>query len=392
MIRQEITLQLPPARLQDNGDILARAFPLMLAGTPEAWQINVEDIYIAPSTGVVEVQMSGPGVAAERRHTIGAVQTALPQAWASQMAPLHITLSNLNPDSMVHVVIVLNVVETLGGRGNAYGGGVRFQGAYPLGTDGSATTDAGAGTAGTTVRMADGHWFHAFLTVDAHYTLRNIRDITGQVRVLAPTGTGTIPTGGTIVAIIVKKGGVTLEASTTTLDIPNWLDPSAPGGGAVEIGNIAAGTILEAMLASDSVTTGKIKDGNVTPAKLSIPVNLDARHVGLTTNLGTGATLGTITYTALAAGTYQLFAIATIGGQATGSDCLGWSVIVVGGNDLTSNYVRWNTSQESIPVMGATSVSHGGGDLVISCRFDRDSGGTFTSRFGQLLTALVRTA
>lgn len=268
MITQEITLHLPPADLAADGTILARQYPLTIAGSPEAWRVDVQDIYIAPSTGMVEVRMSGAGVSAERRHTLGAAQTALPQATATQMQPLTITLSNLNPDADVHVVIVLDVVETLGGRpGSTHGGPVRFRGAYPLGTDGEglptgsdlvsqvARTIALAWTQGDDIAQADGHWFRAFLVRNAPFTERSIRDVTGQVRVLSATGTGSIDTGGTsTVTIIVKRDGTTVEASTGTIDFSSLFTVAAPGGGVASVDGFTAGAIIPADLAYPTPT------------------------------------------------------------------------------------------------------------------------------------------
>lgn len=278
MRKSELTILLPPATLDDGGNITSRIYPLTITGTVYTPMVYVDDVHISPGNGVVDVAMTGEGLY-NRQHTIGVSSTALPQAVATEMHPLEIRLLNLNPDSAVHVTVLLSSVEARSsGPPVSFGGAVRFRGMLPLGTDGERPANMGD-RAGDKSVMADGPLWGAVLTVNDTFAVRNIRDITSQIRVLSPTGTGKIPvTGGSRRVIIVKKDGVTLEVEAESLDFRNIFDVAVTSGGNVQILGLLAdavagsviqnGTIVGAKLADESVDTRVLADASVTPAKL----------------------------------------------------------------------------------------------------------------------------
>lgn len=278
MRRSELTILLPPAELKSNGEIVSRVYPLTITGTVHTPYVIVEDIHISPGNGVLDIRMTGEGVF-DRRHTIGVSNTALPQAAATEMQPLEIRLLNLNPDAAVYVVLVISTVEAVGsGPPVTFGGAVRFRGTLPLGTDGKPPTDMND-RAGNKSVIADGPLWSAVLTVNDTFEVRNIRDITSQVRVLAPTGSGRIPvTGGGRRVIIVKKDGVTMEVEADTLDFRNIFELDLPSSGTVSILGLLAesiagdviqnGAIKSVHIEPGAIITNRLADNAVTPAKL----------------------------------------------------------------------------------------------------------------------------
>lgn len=271
MIRTELTVQLPAAHLKSDGTIISRSYPLQIITKTGAVRVSVDDIYISPASGVVEAQISGSGVYA-RRHTIGAQQTALPQASADEMSPLFISMANLNPDSSVQVVIVLTVTEWASrGPGDYYGGSVRFQGLQPLGTNGKLETmEQLADVRGNRGVRADGAYWEATLTTNGPLLVRSIRDITGQTRILAASGTGAIPTsGGSTRVIIIKKDGVVLEAQAASLDFKEIFEMSTDGQGNAKVLGLALNSIVSGLIADGAVTGTKIATGAVDGDKLA---------------------------------------------------------------------------------------------------------------------------
>lgn len=278
MRRAELTVLLPPAEQLTNGDIICRTYPLVITGTVHTPMVYVEDIYISPGNGVLDVKMTGEGVY-ERRHTIGVTSSSLPQAAATEMQPLEIRLMNLNTDASVYVVLVLSSVEfRSSGAPVTFGGAVRFRGKYPLGTSGVREENYDNRDNNKSV-IADGPLWKAVLTTNSIVEIRNIRDITSMVRVLSATGTGAINvTGGSRRMIIVKKDGVTLEVEAESLDFRNIFELDLPTSGNVRILGLVAeavataaiknGAITEVKLANNSVATTKVKDGAITPLKL----------------------------------------------------------------------------------------------------------------------------
>lgn len=271
MIQEELTIRLPPAVDNGDGTFACRTYPLTVYARQGWRQVQLTGVDIVPNVGIVEVWANDPGGQA-RRHASQGGTTAIPQVTADELRPLSVTLVNLNTESVVDVVVRFAGYPLFQGSGGAYGI-ARFAGAYPFGTDGATETALTRADAdGSTVVQAEGAAINAFLTTDGPFTERNIRQITGQVRILSPTGTGTIPTsGGSTRVIIVKRDGVTLEAEAATLDLLSTMfDMSVSPVGEVNIDDFADDAIAARHIAPGAINdAGMIADGLITFAKLA---------------------------------------------------------------------------------------------------------------------------
>lgn len=262
MRQGELTIQLPPATMDTTGAIVARSYPLVIGCLPGSDGVRLDAVSIASLAGIIEVGVADH--AGQARRQVVERSTAIPQAMADPFRPLSLTLTNLNPESAVQVSVQLAVLGPVGG----IGGPARFAGGLPFGTNGRAETSY-ADTSGTASVTARGAGFVATLVTNGPVIHRSIRDITGQVRILSGSGTGTIPTSGSDTrVIIVKKDGVTLEASTDTLDLLSTVfNIDMPTIGTVRILGIAANSINTPELAPGAVDNAAIKAGAVTRDK-----------------------------------------------------------------------------------------------------------------------------
>lgn len=438
MRQAEITIMLPPATETTAGDIEARTYPLAIQATGSTDMVRLDGVSIVPSSGVAEVWVSGGGGVSRRQ--IVERETMIPQAAGSPFRPLDIALVNLNPDAAVQLVVTLSIFD----RQSGYGGGARFQGANPFGTDGVREPNY-SDQAGTQVVQCQGSGFVAWMVTNAATVTRTIREITGRTRILSPTGTGTIPVGGdVIVSFIVKKDGVILEANADTLDIVSGVfsvdvptagtarllslaadaiatamiqngavtEPKLGAGAvtsskiaadavgashiaadAIDAGHIDAGAVGTSELANTSVTTAKLADGAVTPAKLANP----APHMWaspVSSGLASG-TMASATLISLPAGTYQLFAMMALGGQGSGG-------LVDGDIELNRpGMARWSWDRvryehgvdtSHVVMAFTTGYVHGGGHMAFSGSFAHVAGSTFDSTNGYLMAQAWRTA
>lgn len=262
MRQGELTIQLPPATMDTTGAIVARSYPLVIGCLPGSDGVRLDAVSIASLAGIIEVGVADH--AGQARRQVVERSTAIPQAMADPFRPLQLTLTNMNPESAVQVSVQVSVLGPAGG----IGGPARFAGGQPFGTSGAAESDY-SDTSGTASVTARGAGFVATLVTNGPVIQRNIRDITGQVRVLSGTGTGKIQTSGSDRhVIIVKKDGVVLESSTDTLDLLSTVfNIDMPTAGTVRILGIAANSIDTPELAPGAVDNAAIKAGAVTRDK-----------------------------------------------------------------------------------------------------------------------------
>lgn len=279
MIQEELTIRLPPAIANGDGTFSCRTYPLTVYARQGWRQVQLTGVDIVPNVGIVEVWANDPGGQA-RRHASQGGSTAIPQVQADELRPLSVTLVNLNSESAVDVVVRFAGFPLFQGYGGAYGT-ARFIGAYPLGTNGNAETPATiADTDGSTIVRAEGACLNAILTTDGPFTARSILQTTGQVRVLSPTGTGSIPTsGGPVRTVIIKKDGVVLEASADTLNLLSTMFSMtlSPAGqvnitdfaaDAIESVHIAAGAVDSVAIDNDAVINQHISAGAIDDAAM----------------------------------------------------------------------------------------------------------------------------
>lgn len=270
MIQEELTIRLPPALDNGDGTFRCRTFPLTVYARPGWRQVQLAGVDIVPNVGIVEVWATDFG-GQSRRHASQGGTTAIPQTAADELRPLTVTLVNLNHESAVDVVVRFASFPLFQGFGGS-NGAARFTGPFPFGTNGDAETLATiVDTNGNTIRQADGVSLSAFLTVDGPFELRNIRQVTGQVRILSPTGTGSIPTsGGPTRTVIIKKDGVVLEASADTINmLSTMFDLTVAPTGQVNIVDFAAGAIEADHLSLGAVDSLAIDNGAVQAQHIS---------------------------------------------------------------------------------------------------------------------------
>lgn len=377
MRQAELTVMLPPAQADTIGNIVARTYPITISPKGGTDLIRLDGVSIAPVAGIAEVWVNGAG---SNRRQVVERKTAIPQATGSPFRPMQLTLVNLNTEASVQLVIELTVAGPVAGLGGA----ARFIGPNPEGTDGQAETLDD--TAGDQYVACQGPGFDAWMTTNGPTVTRTIRDIIGRTRVLAPTGTGTIPTGeGSTVTIVLKKDGVVLEASMDTLDIDSdAFSMDAP----------TSGTIRLLGLSADAVGTAAIQDAAITAAKLALSPNIDPRVAGITALLNTGVTLGSVQWAGLAAGTYTVVGLASVGAEGSGGLVdVDIALTITGTANWAWDRVRYESGVDSSHlVIGVGTYVHAGGNFDMSCQANYVSGATFFSKNGYLLGIIQRTA
>ena len=422
MIAEEFVLRLKPAVDLGNGTYTCRTYPLVIYARQGWREVRLQGVEIIPNVGILETWVQDTAGTDPRRHATVSGQTAVPQASADEMRPLSLTLVNLNPDAAVDVVI--RVAGFGAGPGMPSGDSfARFQGAYPFGTDGAIETPATlADIDATDIATAQGSSFTAFLVTDGALTTRTIREITGQVRVLAPTGTGNLPVPGapSTMTIIVKQDGVTLEASADTLNLlstmfaltntpsgtvnvtgfaANAITSAAIAAGAIaSAGQLATGVVTAGKLADGAVdTTGRIADGIVTFGKLAAAaVGNSASQVAVgnhthstpgivtgsdakgytSTSVGTSlTTINSCSVTLLTGVVYDVIAVAIMQGNASTSGFLD-SYVRIGATGSNVLGMRAGTPSGERPIAAfASSVITGTGAAVtVSARAQGTAG------------------
>lgn len=423
MIAEEFVLRLKPAVDLGNGTYTCRTYPLVIYARQGWREVRLQGVEIIPNTGILETWVQDTAGTDPRRHATVSGQTAVPQASADEMRPLSLTLVNLNPDAAVDVVI--RVAGFGAGPGMPSGDSfARFQGAYPFGTDGAIETPATlADIDGTDVATAQGSSFTAFLVTDGALTTRTIREITGQVRVLAPTGTGNLPVPGVpaTMTIIVKQDGITLEATADTLNLlstmfsltntpagtvnvtgfaANAITSAAIAAGAIaSAGQLATGVVTAGKLADGAVdTTGRIADGIVTFGKLAaaavgngasqvavgnhthstpgIVASSDVKAYSPATSVGTSlTTINSCNITLLNGVVYDVIAVAIMQGNASTSGDID-SYVRIGSTGTNVLGMRTGTAGGERPLAAfASSVITGTGAAVsVSARAQGTAG------------------
>ena len=423
MIAEDLVLRLPPSLDNLNGTYTMRTYPLVIYARQGWDRVSLQGVDIVPNVGICEVWVSdAPGVEPRRHATTAATgATAVPQSAADPFRPLALTFVNLNPDAYVDVVIRLAGFGAVAGLGSGYGY-ARFQGAAPFGTDGAPETPATlANTSGQTVATAQGAAFTAFLTTDAAVTLRTIREITGQVRILSPTGTGTITTStGGKMTLIIKQDGVVFEANADTLNLlssmftltthpsqevnitgfaANAVTAAAIAAGAINSATqLGTGVVTAGKLADGAVdTTGRLANGIVTFGKLAaaaigngasqvavgnhthstpgIVADSDAKGY-TTTNVGTSlTTINSCSVTLLNAVVYDVFAVAIMQGSAPSGGFID-SYVRIGASGTSVLGMRTGTVSGERPLAAFTSsvVTGTGASVTCSARAQSTTG------------------
>lgn len=421
MIAEDLVLRLPPSLDNLNGTYTMRTYPLVIYARQGWDRVSLQGVEIVPNVGICEVWVSdAPGVE-PRRHATATGSTAVPQAAADPFRPLMLTFVNLNPDAYVDIVVRLAGFGSVSGLGSGYGY-ARFQGPYPFGTSGAAETPATlTNVSGQTVATAQGAAFTAYLTTDAAVTSRTIREITGQVRILSPSGTGTIETsGGGVMTIIVKQDGVVLEANANTLNLlssmfsitnhpsqeinitgfaANAITSAAIAAGAISSDSqLGTGVVTAGKLADGAVdTTGRLANGIVTFGKLaaaaigngasqvaignhthSTPgIVADSDAKGYTsTSVGTGlTTINSCSITLLNGVVYDVFAVAIMQGNSSSSGFLD-SYVRIGASGTNVLGMRTGTvgGERPLAAFAKSQITGTGASVTVSARAQSTAG------------------